>query len=538
MWVTIRSRDGEAEPHEFAKERVVVGREEGCDILLDDDKVSREHASFSLNPSGRLLVEDLRSTNGTHVNGQRISEPTLIEPQDEVRCGETVMTASLVEPGSEGRGATMAADGATLYQAPEEMLAPPVARAVPPPLPPQAAQPPPQASQPPPPQASQPAPPPPPMGAPPGAPPSPESPPSPSRIERIMLRKSVKRAQIIAAVAGAGVVIAIIVVVLFVTGAIGGEEEAAPAPTAAQIIADIKPSTAQIRGIDPSSGESVALGSGWVLDASKGLIVTNGHVTNESDKFTVRIGDQAEERDASVVAVAPCEDLAVLKVQNTKGLQTMPLGSQTNLQQGDEVIALGYPGSLAADAELTTTQGVVSIVKTNVTLADGTRYRNALQTDATINPGNSGGPLVTLNGGRLVGVNTFKTVAQGVEGQFYAIGVDRVRLIADKLKSGNSIGWNGMGFSYPQQETDLTDRGFPAQAGLVIERAVPGTGAAKAGFGAANPALAVAIDGTAIDNTLGSYCRAVGTLQKGDTAVFTVYAPNDTQTQDVTVTFD
>src|SRR5262245_48393986 len=151
MWVTIRSQDGEAQSREFAKDRVVVGREEGCDILLDDDKVSREHAAFSLNPSGRLVVEDLRSTNGTHVNGQRISESTLIEPQDEVRCGETVLTASIVEPGKEGRGATMAADGATLYQAPEEMLAPPIAAAVPPPAPPQASQsPPPQASQPPP----------------------------------------------------------------------------------------------------------------------------------------------------------------------------------------------------------------------------------------------------------------------------------------------------------------------------------------------------------------------------------------------------
>jgi S1-C subfamily serine protease len=529
MWVTIRPRDGEAHSHEFAKERVVVGREEGCDILLDDDKVSREHAAFSLNPSGRLMVEDLRSTNGTHVNEQRISEPTLIEPQDEVRCGETVLTASLAEPGKEGRGATMAADGATLYQAPEEMLAPPVARAVPPP-PPETAQPPSQAAQPPP-------PPPPPMGAPPGAPPSPESQPSPSRIERIMLRKSVKRAQIIAAIAGAGVIIAIIVVVLFVTGAIGGEEEAAPAPTAAQIIADVKPSTAQIRGIDPSNGESVALGSGWVLDATKGLIVTNGHVTNASEQFRVRLGQESQQRDATVVAVAPCEDLAVLKVENTKGLKTLPLGSQANVHQGDSVIALGYPGSLASDPKFTATQGVVSIVKTDVTLADGTRYPNALQTDATINPGNSGGPLVNLDG-QLDGVNTFKTVASGVEGQFYAIGVDRARLITDKLKAGNSIGWNGMGFSQPQQETDLTDRGFPAQAGLVIERAVPGTGAAKAGFGSANPALLVAIDGTAIDNTLGSYCRAVGDRVKGDTAVFTVYDPNATETRDVTVTFD
>jgi len=351
-----------------------------------------------------------------------------------------------------------------------------------------------------------------------------------------MLRKSVKRAQIIAGIAGAGVVVAIIIVVLVVTGAIGGEEETPPPPTASDIVAAVKPSTVQIRGLD-ASGQSVALGSGWVLDAQQGLVMTNAHVTNEASEFRVRLGDETEERNASVVAVAPCEDLAVLRVENTTGLKTLPLGSQASVQQGDEVIALGYPGSLLADPEFTATQGVVSIVKTNVVLGDGTRYRNALQTDATINPGNSGGPLVNLDG-QLVGVNTFKTVAQGVEGQFYAIGVDRVRLLAPKLRNGTSIGWNGMGFSYPQQDTDLTDRGFPAIAGLVVERTVPGTAAANAGFGANNPVLIVAIDGGAIDNTLGSWCRAVGDYEQGQSAVFTVYAQNATETQDVQVPFE
>jgi S1-C subfamily serine protease len=533
MWVTIRTRAGEAKPLEIAKERVVVGREEGVDLLLDDDKVSRAHAALSATPDGRLVVEDLRSTNGTFVNGRRISEPTVLGPGDELRIGETVVSASLLEPGAGGLPRTMAAPGATLYQPPGEVPGAGPAQVPPPP---------PQAPLQPPPQQPPPVVPPPPMGAPPPPPrppgaPAPEAaPPSPSRIERIMLRKSVKRAQIIAGIAGAGVVIAIIVVVLFVTGAIGGEEETPPAPTASDIIAAVKPSTVQIRGV-AANGDSVALGSGWVLDAPNGLIVTNGHVTNEAEQFTVRLGDEIEEREATVVGVAPCEDLAVLKVENTTGMKTLPLGSQANVQQGDEVIALGYPGSLAADPEFTTTQGVVSIVKTSVTLSDGSRYRNALQTDATINPGNSGGPLVSLDG-ELVGVNTFKTVAQGVEGQFYAIGVDRVRLITPKLRNGNSIGWNGMGFDYPQTETDLTDAGFPAIAGLVVARAVPTTAAAEAGFGSGNPALIVAINGRAIDNTLGSWCGIVGEAERGEDAVFTVYAQNATETQDVQVPFE
>ena len=543
MWLTIRSREGDPRSLEIAKERLVIGREEGCDLLLEDDKVSREHAALSVNPEGHIIVEDLRSTNGTYVNGRRITEPTHLGPDDELRIGESQINASVIEPGTGAPRTMLAGPGMTVQQGAQS--APPSAPSpvVPPPPPQEPAPqytPPPQAA--PPPMTA-----PPPVGAPQAASPPSGAPASPSRIERIMLRKSVKRAQIIAAIAGAGVLIAILVVVLFVTGAIGGEEEeAAPPPTASEIITSVKPSTAQIRGID-SQGQSVGLGSGWVLDAQNGLIVTNGHVTNEASEFTVRIGDQTEERPATVVGVAPCEDLAVLKVQNTQGLKTLPLGSQANVQQGDQVIALGYPASLLADSALTTTQGVVSIVKTSVTLTDGSTYANAIQTDAAINPGNSGGPLVNLDG-ELVGVNTFKTVASGIEGQFYAIGVDRVKLIAPDLREGNSIGWNGMGFFYPTSDADFTDNGFPIVpdpagvegdvGGLIVARTVPGTVAANAGFNANAPASIEAINGQAIDNTLGSYCSVVGQAKQGETATFSVYAQNTTEAQQVEVGFE
>jgi S1-C subfamily serine protease len=362
-----------------------------------------------------------------------------------------------------------------------------------------------------------------------------EAPPAPpataSKIERIMLRRSVRRAQIVAAVAGAGVVVAIVVVILFVTGVFGGGEEA---PSVPEIIAAAKPSTAQIRGVE--EGQSFGLGSGWVLDAEEGLVVTNAHVVNEATEFVIRLGDETRERPAELVGVAPCEDLAVLRVKDTAGLVTMPLGSQSELRQGDSVIALGYPTSLAADDELIATEGVVSVVRTRATLGDGQRYANALQTDAVINPGNSGGPLVDLDE-ELVGVNTFKTVAQGIEGQFYAIGVDRVKLVAAKLRRGRSIGWNGMGFFYPQQSSDLTDVGLPDIVGLVVARAAPGTAAAEAGFGQ-DPVLIVAINGSAIDNTIGSWCGAVGDYEQGESATFTVYVPGAAEPQDVTVEFE
>jgi S1-C subfamily serine protease len=491
MWVTIRSGASGGQTIEVSEGRVVLGREEGCDVVLDDEKVSRQHASLFVDEHGRTVLEDLGSTNGTFVDGNRVESPVVLRGGEEVRLGDTLLALSARPPSppTATENAAAAAPGGREAPAvepagPDRDLEPVPSEAVP----------------------------------------------TPSKVERLALKKSVRRAQIVAAIAGAGVAVAIVVIVLFVTGVIGGGEEDTSIP---EIIETAKPATAQIRGVE--NGESFGLGSGWVLDAEEGLIVTNAHVTNEATDFAVRIGDERKERAAEVVGVAPCEDLAVLRVSDSEGLVTMPLGSQGEVRQGDSVVALGYPASLSADDELIATEGVVSVVRTRATLGDGQRYENALQADAVINPGNSGGPLVNENN-ELVGVNTFKTVAEGIEGQFYAIGVDRVKPVVDQLRRGNSIGWNGMGLFYPQQEADLAERGLPVVPGLVVDRAVPGTPAAEAGFGQ-GPVLIVAIDGTPVDTTIGSWCSAVGDLQAGESATFTVVVPGATQTQDVEVSF-
>ena len=90
---------------------------------------------------------------------------------------------------------------------------------------------------------------------------------------------------------------------------------------------------------------------------------------------------------ATVVGDAPCEDLAVLKVSNTAGMKTMPLDSQSNVKEGDDVVALGYPQSAAANAKLTATTGVVSVAKTqyNETVPDIPQYGNVIQIDAALN---------------------------------------------------------------------------------------------------------------------------------------------------------
>lgn len=361
--------------------------------------------------------------------------------------------------------------------------------------------------------------------------PAPAATPSPTTIERITLRRSARHARLLAAAAAAILVATLVVVVLLVAGVFDDDQ-----PTVPEVIQRLTPSTLQILAVRDED-RVTGLGTGWVLDADAGLIVTNAHVANAWNDFDVRLGDQDRRRAAEVVGTAPCEDLAVLRVEDTEGLQTVPLSRQDDLRQGETVVALGFPTTSTTGQPLVASRGVVSVARAE-TIEEGGQVGlpNVVQTDAVINPGNSGGPLVNLEG-ELVGVNTLKNVAERIESQFYAIGVDRAKQITDTLRQGRSLGWAGTTIAYPQVEDELTSRGLPALAGVILDRAVAGTGAAEAGLGE-TPALLVAVDGTPIDNTEVSYCAAVSELTEGDSATFTVIFAGETEPRDVVVEFE
>lgn len=451
---------------------LVLGRDGGCDVVLDDDKASRRHATVTPRADGTVEVEDLGSTNGTYVDGQRIGARTTLRAGSTLTIGDTALAAT---------------DGAPSEGARTTLEAPPAPAA---------------------------------------------SPATPSRIERIALGRSIERSQRIAATVGLAAVAAVVVVVLFLTGVIGGDER----PTVPQVIAQATHSTVQIRRFLAETSENA--GSGWVYDAERGLIVTNAHVVNEAARFAVRLGEEDGERAAEVVAVAPCEDLAVLRVEDTSGLETMPLGSQADLVQGEDVIALGYPATaLSENDRLVATEGIVSVVQARSDLGPNVApLPNVVQIDASINFGNSGGPLVDMAGG-LVGVNTSVNPALEIEGQNYAIGVDRVREIVPGLADGRSIAWTGIGFTYPTQESDYTDRGLPAVPGLIVERAVPGTTGEAAGFGQ-GPVLVAAINGQTLTPDIRSYCNLTRDLESGDVATFTIFVPGEADPRDVPVEFE
>jgi S1-C subfamily serine protease len=454
---------------------VVLGRGEECDIVLDDEKASRRHARVTVAGTGTVEVEDLGSTNGTYVDGARIGARTPLRAGSTLTIGNTVLVIS---------GDTRSASATKL--------------------------------------------------ATPTAVPRPAAPPaSPSKLERLALGRSIRRSQRIVAIVGVAAVAAVVVVVLFLTGAIGGDDEQ---PTVAGVIEQATPSTVQVRRFVDAESENA--GSGWVYDADQALIVTNAHVVNEGSLFAVRLGEEDRERAAEVVGVAPCEDLAVLRAGDASGLETMPLGSQADVVQGEDVVALGYPSTVLSENDrLVATEGIVSVVEAKSDLGPSVApLPNVVQVDAAINFGNSGGPLVDLDG-VLVGVNTVTNSALEVEGQNYAIGVDRVEEIVPRLADGRSLAWTGMGFTYPAADSDYTDRELPVVPGLIVERVVPGTTAEAAGFGQ-GPVLVTAIDGQALTPDIRSYCDLTGDLESGDVATFTIYLPGESEPRDVPVEFE
>jgi len=169
-------------------------------------------------------------------------------------------------------------------------------------------------------------------------------------------------------------------------------------------------------------------GSGFVWDR-RGNIVTNFHVIEEGNEFSVTLSDQTS-WSAKVVGVAPDKDLAVLRIEAPASrLDPLTLGRSADLVVGQRVLALGNPFGL--DHTLTT--GVVSALGRELRSPGGRTIHDVIQTDAAINPGNSGGPLLNSSG-KLIGVNSAIYSPSGASaGIGFAVPVDTVRRLVPQL---------------------------------------------------------------------------------------------------------
>ncbi len=261
-------------------------------------------------------------------------------------------------------------------------------------------------------------------------------------------------------------------------------------------------------------------GTGFVWDRL-GHIVTNFHVIQDGNAFSVTLGDQTE-WDATIVGVAPEKDLAVLHIKApVEKLAPLTPGTSRTLVVGQRVLAVGNPFGL--DHSLTV--GVVSALGRELRSPAGRRIRDVIQTDAAINPGNSGGPLLDSSG-RLVGVNTAILSPSGASvGIGFAVPVDTVtRLIPQLIARGRAV-QAGIGIALvPRQYVERL-----GIDGVVIAEVTPDGPAGRAGLEGLEPTSRgyavrdriVAVDGKPVktEDDLRDAFEAVGV---GKTVVLTV----------------
>lgn len=183
-------------------------------------------------------------------------------------------------------------------------------------------------------------------------------------------------------------------------------------------------------------------GSGFIWD-ERGHIITNYHVIEDGDLFNVTLPNQ-EERQAKLVGKEPNKDIAVLKIEGSlKGLFPIRIGTSSNLQVGQKVIAIGNPFGF----DHTVTTGIVSALGRSMPGVGGVTIRDMIQTDAAINPGNSGGPLLN-SAGELIGMNTMiVSPSRTSSGIGFAIPVDTIKKIVPQIIQYGRVIRPGLGLT-------------------------------------------------------------------------------------------
>lgn len=218
-----------------------------------------------------------------------------------------------------------------------------------------------------------------------------------------------------------------------------------------------------------------AQGSGVIIDAANGYVVTNNHVIDSAKQIEVSLDDKRVFA-ATVVGTDPDSDLAVLKLQNFTGLRQIGFADSDKVQIGDFVVAIGNPFGIG----LTATQGIISALNRSASL---NLYDNFIQTDASINSGNSGGALVDLDG-NLVGINSaILSRSGGSVGIGFAIPANYVKSIANQIISNGKVSRGVVGIRGSDLNQKLVDTlKIPVTQGAFVSDVEPNSAAAKAGL--------------------------------------------------------
>lgn len=227
------------------------------------------------------------------------------------------------------------------------------------------------------------------------------------------------------------------------------------------------------------STETEGEGSG-IIYSEDGYIVTNYHVIeaaidDETAKVEVALEGSEEWIEATIVGHDEVTDLAVIKIEKT-GLQAAEFGTSADLKVGDIAVAIGNP--LGQDFAGTVTSGIVSALNRTIT-TDGRTYE-LIQTDAAINTGNSGGALANSKG-QVIGINTVKIVATGVEGIGFAIPSDEAVPIIEELIKNKKISRPSIGIA-GYNITESIAKAYNLHVGIFVSEVLKDSPAEKAGF--------------------------------------------------------
>ncbi|MFZ1655145.1 MAG: trypsin-like peptidase domain-containing protein [Candidatus Moraniibacteriota bacterium] len=288
-------------------------------------------------------------------------------------------------------------------------------------------------------------------------------------------------------------------------------------------------------GSGASTKQTVGNGSGFLV-SSDGYIVTNKHVVSDAKaEYTVITSDK-KEYPATVLALDPVNDVAVIKV-NGDAFPALLLGDSDTIRVGQTAIAIGNPlGEFANSVSRGIISGLKRQVTAGVTFGQEEVLRDIIQTDAAINPGNSGGPLLNL-AGEVIGVNV--AVAQGAENIGFAIPVNQIKRAVDEVKRTGKIAVPYLGVRYILLDEGIAKAaGLPVTYGALIQRGqtitdlavVPGSPADKAGL--LENDIILEIDGKKIDSEH-PLANIIGSHQVGDTVELKILHQGDEETRSV-----
>jgi Do/DeqQ family serine protease len=312
-------------------------------------------------------------------------------------------------------------------------------------------------------------------------------------------------------------------------------------PSLAPLLRDVTPAVVNIavRGVSKSENpllddpdfreffdvpeqrrEFQSAGSGVIVDARNGYVLTNRHVVENADSIAVTLKDNRR-LTAQLLGADPGTDIAVLKIEADR-LVALPMGNSDDLEVGDYIIAIGNPFGLGQ----TVTSGIVSALGRMGLGIE--RYENFIQTDASINPGNSGGPLVNLRG-EVVGINSaILSQSGGNIGIGFAVPINMARTVMSQLLAHGEVrrGWLGVriGDVTPEVAQSLS---LNVQSGAIVGSVEPSSPAARSGL--VERDVIVAVNDRPIVNA-GQLRNQIGFASIGDTIKLTVIRNGETET--------